>query len=341
LLASFLLGLFPAVSACGGTHGVGSSAGTTSGSSSSGGTGPCGSTPGGTSFFPWPADVGDPTGPIVVDDKNLYLYGLTEVPVSHPADLQPLANVVQIDKGGTACPVVLGSMLGLAPRDLAVSATDVYWTVSGFLSRTPIGGGTTTAIRPIDLVNGMAIDATALYWATYTGGDVISEMPLPGGTATILVTTTDGRGSWSLAAAGGGVFYNYGTSDPSDTMSEIRRVAAGGGPSVTIASSQNDAASVAVDAAHVYWANAGESILAAPQQGGAATVLASGLKKAAGLVVDGATLYFSADGGIYKMPVSGGTPGLVAAATTASFAVDATRVYWTDGSTGGVFRGPK
>jgi hypothetical protein len=87
--------------------------------------------------------------------------------------------------------------------------------------------------------------------------------------------------------------------------------------------------------------NAGESILSAPQQGGAATVLASGLKYASGLVVDGADVYWSAACGIYKMPVSGGAPALVASSTTPAFAVDATRVYWIDGSTGGFFQAPK
>jgi hypothetical protein len=87
--------------------------------------------------------------------------------------------------------------------------------------------------------------------------------------------------------------------------------------------------------------NAGESILVAPQQGGAATVLTSGLKYASGLVVDGTELYWSAACGIYKMPVSGGTPALVASSMTPTFAVDATRVYWMDGSTGGFSRGPK
>jgi hypothetical protein len=345
LLSAFVLALSMALAiACGGTHGIGSSANTTSGSSSSGsssggGSPTCGPTPGGaTTFFPWQASLGQPTGPIVVDGKNLYFGGAKQS--TGPATPATL-TVVQVDKGGASAPVVLGTYSGDIDLELAVSPTDVYWTVNGSLTRVPIGGGTFTSLGSIAVAYDMAIDATALYWPSPSGGNVVSEMLLPGGTATILVTNAGAQGSWSLAVAGGSVFYNYGVFGMSDKMSEIRRVPAGGGPVVSIATNQNDAASVAVDATRVYWANAGESILAAPQQGGTPTVLASGLKYAAGLVVDGTNLYFSAACGIYKMPVSGGTPALVAASTTPAFAVDAAHVYWIDGSTRGFFKGPK
>jgi hypothetical protein len=89
---------------------------------------------------------------------------------------------------------------------LAVSTTDLYWTVSldagGCLGRIPLSGGTPSTIHADLDVNAVAVDGDSVYWfdqsiAPSPGPNwtQILKAPLAGGTPISLATTGGGVGS--------------------------------------------------------------------------------------------------------------------------------------------------
>jgi hypothetical protein len=86
---------------------------------------------------------------------------------------------------------------------LAVSPTDLYWTVSldggGCLGKVPLAGGTPSAIDWDLDVNALAVDADSVYWfdqsTSPSPGTQILKAPLAGGTPIRLATTAGGVGS--------------------------------------------------------------------------------------------------------------------------------------------------
>jgi hypothetical protein len=100
-----------------------------------------------------------------------------------------------------ACLPVMDT-LGAGRSWLAVSPTDLYWTVSfdegGCLGKVPLAGGTPSPIHGDLDVNALAVDADSVYWFDLPAGtdtEQILKAPLAGGTPIILATTAGGVGS--------------------------------------------------------------------------------------------------------------------------------------------------
>jgi hypothetical protein len=109
------------------------------------------------------------------------------------------------------------------------------------------------------------------------------------------------------------------------------------GTLVTLASGGIDPYALAIDLTSVYWADFGTgsgdgSINKVSIEGGAVTTLVPGQQKPGGIAVDATSVYWSS-GGVYKVPLAGGTPVLVATGfSNDAIAVGPLGVYGTNGN---------
>jgi hypothetical protein len=118
--------------------------------------------------------------------------------------------------------------------------------------------------------------------------------------------------------------------------STILRVPLNGGSTQVVANGQAAPFSLAIDAANVYWNNlgvaGGGAIVKAPKTGGngSTTVLATSAQtlSIATIAVDATKVYWYDAGSIMSVPITGGSPSVVASATTSWIAVSASNLYW-------------
>lgn len=266
---------------------------------------------------------------IVVDAQNVYWIEGGSVPTLDPTTLiptlsPPQGRVLQCSKCGCDRPTILASAEPLRPGNgIAVDATSVYWT-NGDVMRVPIGGGEARAIAVGNANGPVAVDRTNVYWAD-SQAQALMKVPIAGGTPTILVS---GQNIQTFVLDAVNVYF----------LAEqgVFKVPLRGGAPTTLAASLNTSA-IAVDAENVYWTRqsspVGESILKVPIAGGAPTALADGIAAPFAIAVDGASVYFAAQNNVMKVARTGGAPvTLVAQPTDSPFAmaVDATSVYWTN-----------
>jgi hypothetical protein len=278
--------------------------------------------------------------------------------------------------GGKTTTVVSGQ----SPSGLAMAGTNLYYFTSNTVMTVPISGG-----DPATLVSGqtgpqgVAVDATNVYWTNSTVAGTVMKLPLGGGTPITLASGLDFPGSIAVDATN--VYWtNQGTSGRADGYARLMTVPIKGGTPTTLASADRMASGgIAVDATSVYWAysiyysdNAAPgdtstpdggtagcagTVLKVPVGGGTPITLASGQFCSGGQVaVDATAVYWVngglqangyTDGAVVALPLAGGAPIAVAAMqkTNGGLAIDATSVYWTIGGTadgdGAVLKAPK
>ena len=227
---------------------------------------------------------------IAVDATNVYfssyLFGaaLVSVPIG----------------GGT--PRTLSSAFG--GKYIAVRAGYVYGTLGNgggatgpSVGKLPTSGGT-----PISLgsspgaLNGLAVDATNVYWAT---DSAVMKAPIGGGGTT--ATLVSGNGS-PLAVDANNLYYGFDGLGGSNTYGPVLQLPLAGGTPTTLATGLYEVDGIAVDAANVYWSDNNGSVLRVPIGGGAVTTLAAKQSFGGDVAVDATHVYWITDIAVLKAP---------------------------------------
>ncbi len=220
---------------------------------------------------------------IVVDDKNVYwLGGGTDTGNGF---------VRSVPKAGGTTTTLASGLTDLAY--IAVDDSNLYWTGGdagdGRLMSMPKTGGTPTALASGGTFIGIAVDATNVYFSSFSSF-YVSKVPKAGGTSSTI-------GPYGNYPAGISLNDSYVFWANDNTDGSIAKVAKSGGQGGILASAQASPTSTAADASNVYWtlSDAG-TILKIPVEGGTITTVVSGQSKPACVTVDGDNLYWIGSG---------------------------------------------
>lgn len=255
-------------------------------------------------------------GSFAVDDTSVYFDYETCCP-----DYYPLVRVAKdggVD-GGAA--TVLLNLMSLSEIQFTIDDTNIYTAVGGGISSVLLDGGAervvvnTTGPGPLDPVTGqpigfpgitaLATDGQNVYYTAGGGPVWLLSVPVGGGSPVILVSgkSSDGGTNWNepagyISVMNGLVFWV--ADDP-------------------------------------YNGDNGYSMYGVSVDGGSPTlVAAANVFAASGALSDGSNLYYVAAGGLWTVPVAGGTPRLVfptsAANGVGQLAIDDTSAYVIVGS---------
>jgi hypothetical protein len=255
------------------------------------------------------------------------------------------------------------------PVGLAVDGTNVYWTdvntngtytypsqyvtqtpqYSGVIMEAPIGGGTPLMLA-WDMVapEGIAVDATSVYWTNVASGQIMKTSIGKQMVPTTLYT--DPTAPHAIAVNATNVFWIC----EDGTVKTVPLAGATTATQVNFGSlpySGDTPGGLAVDATNVYYAEDG-NIWQVPANSslGKGLSLASGLTNPFGIAVDAHNVYWtnfntaSATDAVMQVPISGSASVTVAPMQQDAFdiVVDSTSVYWTDyaGPTPAVMKAP-
>jgi streptogramin lyase len=178
--------------------------------------------------------------------------------------------------------------------------------------------------------SGIAVDATSVYWTTYSPSPngTVCKVPIGGGT---IRTLAKGQAfPYGIAVDATGVYW---TND--DNPGNISTVPVDGGSVVTLASGPGlkQPFSIAVGSGSVYWTNqTADTVDQIGIDGGTVKKLAA-VGGVSGITLDPTSVYFTGIGSIYKVAMDGGTVSTVAMGagiTPTGIAVDSMNVYWTN-----------
>ena len=192
---------------------------------------------------------------LLADDSRLYF----SVETTDPS----LEGVSALPLGGGAVAMLSKYVAG----GLALDDTSVYGgtPADGGMNilRIPKSGGDTTTIVSTAGVNGIAVDATYLYWTTrleFPNG-TLSRIAKSGGASTVLATLNRSPGPIALDDR----CVYWGDNGAKPATGTIGRLPIAGGPAETLAGSQDNPMVIALDATSVYWVTYSGKVMRAPK----------------------------------------------------------------------------
>lgn len=260
------------------------------------------------------------------------------------SDAYPGGSLMKLPKSGGAA--VALATTSRSPFGLALDSSNVYWGEvanspdAGAILSLPLGvdGGAPSFLAP-EGATALVVTGSTLCFAT---SDVVGCMPVTGGTPTILNTVQSGW-VYAMAADATNVYWTLNATNGAVFSAPIA-----GGPVTLLVAHTDRPLGIAVDANNVYWAGNGTDTLnAMPIGGGPVTTIATGPGYPSYVTIDSGYLFWSAgldsnDAAILKMPVTGGTPTVLAWKVYGAgpIAVDAQYVYWIE-ENGSIAKAPR
>jgi hypothetical protein len=330
-----------------------------------------------------PADPGPPDPavpcPPLVDGALLSTPALPGPPTQLLVDSSTIffttgAEVMSIGMAGGAPTVLAYAQNNIV--DLAADADALYWANAG--TSTYVGPGGDGAVLSIPRAGGpatlladhqsaptaLAVDATRVYWTT--NGTLTTDGTLPSdgqllaapktgsttpGTPVVLASGLSLPGP--VAVSGGFVVFATRVTGGTTPGAQIRRVAAAGGSSVLLATTDRGVTSLVTDGTTVFWTDGNSPtvdvstndgrVRSVPLAGGDATVLTPQRQGPGFLAIVGENLYWGEVGGfnnatsentgtISSIPKAGGAVTTVVGHLPAlnAFAADNAHIAWVE-----------
>ncbi len=235
---------------------------------------------------------------------------------------------------------VLGNVLGMAAQgnvlyvytELPFGDTMAVFGVNVGCGGAPTGLVSLPSGNSSSFGRNLAVNATDLFWARYTGASFVGELDeaqVDGGDPTVRLDSLVSPVSPVLDATN---LYWADYDDAADGGS-IWKLPLAGGPAVELASAQLPAL-LAVDATHVYWTTNGLGVQSVGIDGGPVSTLApfSATNAVAGVAVDSSNLYFGSVDSIEAVPLDGGPIATLAGEQSEpeGIVLDGTTLYWTN-----------
>jgi sugar lactone lactonase YvrE len=284
---------------------------------------------------------------LAIDASNLYVVDkkngwIAKAPLSG-GDAKPLAS----DQKGVG--------------DLALDATNVYWTTSdgkggGAIHKVAVDGkGKPSVVATVPTSDfggplGVEVDDKFVYWLVSTEQGSVMRASKAGGAPTTLATGQ--RTPYGLALTPDAlVWTDYGSAILTGAVMTLPKSATKATEPTKLADKQKSPWCIVVDATDAYWVTTGDpakgvagAINKAPLAGGATTVLAADVKAPTCLAIDATTVYWTStdEGTVSRVAKSGGASGVMAKGQPgpASIVADAGALYFTTLGDGAVRRVP-
>ena len=173
---------------------------------------------------------------------------------------------------------------------------------------TPLAGSVANVVGTSAYPSGLAVDATNVYWCDGTRAGGVFQTPkntVNGGAGTSIATEDDPYYGVQVHVGGGHVYWLAIADLPDTAMKVLRRAPIGGGARETVAS-QIGIRSFAIDGAHVYWSLPTQTIVRADLAGTNASAFVTN-EDALSVVIDGAELFWgTSDGHLRRARTSDG-----------------------------------
>jgi hypothetical protein len=277
---------------------------------------------------------------IAFDDANVYW--------SNFDVLENQGQIRRISKAGGPV-VVISNITKLAPEELAVDGTQVYWYTRGSADlngvsypevkvySVPKGGGNSPKKELASVFNargtGLALDSDRVYWSTTD--DRILSVPKGGnaGPTTVLAQNSGfNLARRSVAVDADRAYWMEGAVD-------ILSIPKSGGAMPTVlATLPPDAVLFTTDAKRIYWGDISLGhVSSMPKGGGAPKVLVSGEDQVLGIAVNSSCVYWIASAGnqlrVRAASKNGGPATTIAPlvlSTSYVVVADETHLYWED-----------
>lgn len=239
--------------------------------------------------------------------------------------------------GGACQPVALISGLGGGNGSARFNSSAVFWLHGSAIAMLPFGAQGPVTLAVLEgYEHDIGVDAANVYVTSYWNSTLL-KVPIDGSEPALL---TGGQSNATEIVADQDSIAWARVPD-SGALGSVRIRKKDGSGDVS-ASGQDTPARLTLDPNNLYWV-AGGNLMKLAKTGGVAVPMTAAAPS--DITSDGTNVYWvvAGDGTLRRIPVTGGTPVILASGLGApsSVAVDETHVYWTNPGGGQVMRIPK